>query len=630
MEIVFSLFAIAMALVGLGWIFLLPLWALLRTRRIGELARRLNEVERELRDLRAPPRAVPAVPGPASAPVVEVAPAAVAAPVPPPLVAPVAPRRRFEAGTVEAWIGGRALGWVAVVVLLFAAAFFIQQAFENRWVGELGRVGLGVLAGVSLCAVGYRYHRRGWRVYSQMLTAAGLVLLYLAAFASFGYYRLIGQEGGSLFLVALVAEAALLAVLYEAPAVALMALVGGLLTPVLLHTGHDRYLSLFTYLLVLDAGMVALAYLRSWPAVGTVALVGSQALFWAWYREYYHPEKLAAALTFQAVLFSLFVNYGVAAHVIRPRRAGIEDLIRLVFNACLFGAALYVLLEEDYRAWLGGLALVLALAYTGLGWLVLRRRPDDVRQLFAVLATAMACVAAVFPLQARAAWIPVGWAVQGAVLWWFGLRVRGPALRGLGAAFLLLAVGRLVFVDTPGATAREPFIPILNGYGLPACAVAGCVLGAAAASRRFLPTLHPAEFVTVRVMGLGGVALLWFVLSVEAYEFFGAMAGPGRLAGDLELAAQVTLSVLWAAYAGVTLWAGFARHSAPLRWAALGLFAVTLFKALFVDMGQLPGLYRVAAFLALALVLGGAAWGYQKVQLTRRQSGQEVSNREAL
>ena len=128
----------------------------------------------------------------------------------------------------ETWIGRRGLGWIAVVLMLLATAFFLKQVFENRWIGELGRVTLGVAAGLLLCGLGFRYYRRDWRRFSQMLTAGGVVLLYLTTFGAFGYYHLLPRQPASLFLVALIVEAAALAVLYEAPAIALMAVIGGL------------------------------------------------------------------------------------------------------------------------------------------------------------------------------------------------------------------------------------------------------------------------------------------------------------------------------------------------------------------------------------------------------------------
>jgi uncharacterized membrane protein len=555
---------------------------------------------------------------------------------------PAAPEEPAFGAIVEAWIGRRGLGWAAVVLLLFATAFFLKYAFENDWIGPLGRVSIGLLAGVGLCVGGWRYHRRGWRIFSQMLTAGGVVLLYLATFGAFAYYHLLPREQAAIYLVILIAETAALAVLYDASSIALMAVIGALLNPILLSTGIDQYRALFTYLLVLNAGVVGLAVFRSWHAVGTVALLGTQGLFWIWYAQHYHPEKLAPAIGFQSALFALYLIYpagrltgglnpaarGIAARLL-DRQAGIEDLSRLVGNAFLFALAGYILLDDDYHVWMGSLAVGMAAVYAARAWLVLHLRPTDIWHVLVSAATGLAFLAMVFPLQAEAAWIGLGWAVLGLALWWFGLRIEADSLRVFGAVMLVLAVGRLLIVDTPWA-GRTPFIPIFNKYAVPALAIAACVTGTAIVSRRSRGVLGEFERIVQVVAGLAGVVLVWLILSVDTYQYFTARIGRSRFEVEtLERLAQVSLSVLWAVYAAAILTVGFRLPSRPLRWSALGLFGLTMAKVILVDMHGLAGFYRVTAFFVLSLMMGAAAWGYQKIEALRHEGRSEARHETA-
>ena len=179
-----------------------------------------------------------------------------------------------------------------MILFVFAAAFFLKYAFDNNWIGELGRVAIGVVIGAGLCLAGLHQHVKRGRILSEIFTAAGIVVLYLSTWAAFGFYSLVTRQEGGAFLAVLMALAALLSVVYGSPAVALLALVGGLLTPLLLASEHDEYVSLFLYLSVLAAAAVGLAWLRPrWPALRTVALFGVQGLYWGWFDGELSPRK---------------------------------------------------------------------------------------------------------------------------------------------------------------------------------------------------------------------------------------------------------------------------------------------------------------------------------------------------
>ena len=510
----------------------------------------------------------------------------------------------------EALIGGRALGWAAVVVLLFATAFFLRYAFKNQWIGPVGRVSLGVLGGIVLACAGRHYHARCWRIFSQMLSAAAVVLLYLAMYGAFGFYHLIAQREAGVLLALLVAEAALLAMRYEAPSIALMAVVGGLLTPMLMQSDRDQYISLFIYLGMLNGGFVLLLALRDWPAVGTVALLGTQFLFWNWHAYNYHPEKLGAALSFQSIIYLFYLANTLAALARRPR-LGIEDLVRMPVNAAFWFAAAYVLLDPDYHDWLSSLAIGMATVYILLSHWLLHHQRDDRRTLPVAIGIAAGFIGLAIPLQANAAWIALGWAAEAGVLWWFGVRVRAAPLRAMALVLGAIAVGRILFVDTPWFV-RPLFTPIFNKYAAPTLCAAAALGAAIFASRRWIARLSRQEQFFVLTAAVGCLSLVWFIVSVDVYGYFRALQGARPYDRDWQWLGQTWLSAWWAVYATCVLAAGFVARQAWLRWTGLALYAVTTAKVFLVDMAGVDELYRVVAFFVLAVVLGAAAWAYHR------------------
>lgn len=530
------------------------------------------------------------------------------------------PSHTLRADQIESMIGRRWVGWAAVALILFATAFFLKYAFENRWIGELGRVAIGVAFGIGMGVAGFKYHQRRWRIFSQILTAGGIVLLYLSTYAAFGYYHLVTQKVAFIYFAILIAEAAGLALLYNAPAIAIMALVGGFLAPILLHSDRDQYRSLFGYIVALDVG--ALALLKHWKGLSSVAYFGTQLLFWLWYNERYHPQKRAAVLIFQTAIFLIFLLAHLGRELIRRESATIEDLALLLINPFVFFATTYHLLNASHHDWMGVFAIGMALLYASAAKILLDRSATHRSELLAMIGIALTFVTIAIPIQLRSNWITIAWAVEALIILWAGLEIRSLRLRVFGCSLFGLALAKLFFWDTP-FNFRPMFTPVLNRYFLSSLVVIGCLFGASVlyqrASERKL--IH-APKLRLGIL-LGAVVTLWFVMSVETQTFFAARAAAEKVAEDaehLEWLGQMALSVLWAAYATALAAAGFVRRSATLRWAALALFALTIVKAMLVDIARLEQLYRIIVFFVLGVLLLLVAWGYHKAFYSRESS----------
>jgi uncharacterized membrane protein len=550
-----------------------------------------------------------------------------ATPPPPAAPQPTSPPipRSIQAEKIESVIGRRWIGWIAVALILFATAFFLKYAFDNRWIGELGRVTIGVFAGMTLTLLGLRYYHRGWRIFAQILTAGGVVLLYLSAYAAFGYYHLVTQKAAFTYLAILVAEAAGLALLYDAPGIAIMALIGGFLAPILMRSDRDQYGSLFGYIAALDIG--ALVLLKPWPGLAPLAFGGTHLLFWLWYGEHYHPRKLIAVMIFQTGTFAIFLFARIGKRLVRrapetdpqARFSGpssvfamTENLGISLINPFVFFATSYHLLNREHHQWMGVFAIVMALIYAGTARLLLSGKVNSRVEALVMIAIALTFVTLAVPVQLHANWITIAWAVEALAIIWVGLEMESTRLQATACGLFLPALGKLVLVDTVQQRPAQ-FTPILNKYFLSSLAVIGCVFAAAALLQKSKKRIFVSRLELVFM--LIAIAALWLVTSVETFTYFQVRAS--ALANNLDRRhelwlGQMALSVLWSVYAAVLMAIGFLRRAAALRWAALGLFGVTVVKVMMVDMAVLQQLYRIIAFFVLGLLLLLVAWGYHR------------------
>jgi uncharacterized membrane protein len=388
-----------------------------------------------------------------------------------------------------------------------------------------------------------------------------------------------------------------------------MALVGGLVSPILIPSTQDLYSSFFLYLLLLETAMIVLSLWRGWTWLPPVALVGVQVLFGLWAEGNYHPEKLWAVLGFQAVLFALHLLHDVGVPVLWRQPVGFGRLLGLVVATLAFAQAVCVYPYWDIRPWLPALSLGMATLMVLLARLVKQRVSFDPQPLyFTLLALGLVFVAAAPALRFTGGWIGLAWAVLGLLLWAYALRVRALPLLAFAGLLLGLAIVHELFVyANPTFYKRWVVFPLFNAEAFPLLLVIFALWLAAWQLRVVQGTADAFRWRVWLFLVVVGIVVGWLLLSAEVNHYF------QQLGGDSVLT-SMSVSITWAIYAGLVMAAGFWRSSGTLRAIGLGLLGLAIVKGLLFDMASLSGLYRILAFLILAIVLGATAMTYQRLE----------------
>lgn len=526
------------------------------------------------------------------------------APAPtPPRPRTVATPARAKPGTdLESLIGGRWLNRVGVVAMLLAVGFFLKYAFDNDWIGPTGRVILGLVGGIALIVYSHRLLGRGYRYFSEGISALGAGTLYLSIYAAWGFYRLVPQVAAFSGMIAVTVAMAAIALGRNTQRLAMLVLVGGMMTPGVLSTGTDQQVVLFGYLIVLNAGLVFLGYSKGWRLLEPLALAGTLFYFAGWFESFYEPAKLAPTLIFAALLFLEFS----AITLWRARRGAalfVEQPAIVVLNAVWF-TALLVALYIDQR-WTLTLA-VLALAAGHLAVMPAlpgqsgREKPTMSRLLYGGLALGLANLAV--PIRLEPGWIALAWALESALLVGYGFRGSMRALRVAGLVVLGLAVLALGVQDVEG-----PLL-LLNLRFAAFAATVGALVFAYKLARRHETRLAAVEKGLLPLLAVAAGALGVVGLSLEVWDAVGRVGS----AIDVELARQMGLSILWTVYAVVLTVAGVRSSSRILRYQGLALLGLVIAKVFLFDLSFLARVYRVLSFFALGMVALIVSFLYQR------------------
>ncbi|HEX7955465.1 MAG TPA: DUF2339 domain-containing protein, partial [Pyrinomonadaceae bacterium] len=395
---------------------------------------------------------------------------------------------------LESTIGGVWFAWAGILAVVFTVAFILKSAFENNWIGPGVRVALGLLAGLGLLGAGEYLRRRGLRLYAYILSGGGVLSLYLTVYAAYHFYGMLPQPVAFLLMTAVTAGAVLLAVRLDALPVAVLGLVGGFLTPVLLTTGQDNQVALFSYVALLDAGVLAVGYFKRWRTLDFLSFAATVLMTLGWADEYYDNSKLWTTLFFLSLLFVLYSLLAVFHNVLPRRRSRWFDVALLSANATLyFGACCLMLSAARYGSALpAGLALAVAGFFVALFFAARARSAEDRLLAYAYVGAAVTFLTAAVGIRLELQWVTMVWAVEGLMLTWVGLRSGEGAARRSGVAVFAVAAMHWLAFDAQrfafrGGTAEGgvgEFVPLMNPRALSCFVLVGALAAAARLYRR--------------------------------------------------------------------------------------------------------------------------------------------------
>ena len=190
-------------------------------------------------------------------------------------------------GSLESRIGSQWFNRIGILAVMIGMAWFLKFAFDNHWIGPLGRVLIGLAAGAGLIAWSGRFRSHGYAAFSYSLKALGSGILYLSLWAAFSYFHLIPSGVAFAAMIAVTAFNEYMAWAQDSELLSLYAILGGFATPLLISTGENHEVALFCYLLLLVIAVLILAMVRPWSRLLFVAFWGSVFFFAAWWVTFY-------------------------------------------------------------------------------------------------------------------------------------------------------------------------------------------------------------------------------------------------------------------------------------------------------------------------------------------------------
>ncbi len=457
-----------------------------------------------------------------------------------------------------AWLKrGNPLARIGIVILFFGAAFLAKYANDNGMIPvELRFIALS-LGAFALLIVGWRLREKR-AIYGQLLQGGGIAGLYLTVFAATRLYQLLPFTLAFALLAIVALAAAVLAVAQNALSLAVIGTAGGFLAPIMVSTGSGNYVALFTYYALLNLGVFAVAWFRTWRVLNVLGFLFTFTITGLWRATSYQEHDLWTADAFLILFFLMYVAVSILNCVRQaPNLKGYVSG-SLVFGLPVVAFTLHATMIARIEYGLAWSAFALGAFYLLLGWTLFATR----RETFRLLVEAFAALGVIFaslaiPLAFDTRTTAAMWAVEGAGLLWLGVRQERRLPRLFGS-LLQASAGVGYLIGYPDMRSTQA---ILNSAYLGAVMLA--VSGVFSGYWLFRNEARRAQYEAGLAAGFTFWGVMWWFVGGgnEIGRYFASSA-----LGSVLVYASITAALL--------TWLGIRRKWPLPRWIALFLPAV--------------------------------------------------------
>ena len=322
---------------------------------------------------------------------------------------------------LEKFIGENLLSKIGIVIFVIGMGFLVKLGIDNNYITEGMRVMLGVIIGGGLIGLAHRL-RRSFMAFSSVLIGGGLAVLYFTIAIAFHEYQILPQTAAFIIMVLITAFGVLLSVSYDKKELAILALIGGFGTPFFLSTGEGNVAVLFTYILVLNIGMLTLVYFKKWNIINYLSFGFTMLLYIGAFSTKYmdHPDELRLTMfLFLTAIYLIFYGMALIFKIRNHQQFKHAEIGQIFTNTAIyFGFGLALVSDFKEGQFNGVFTVFIAIINFIIGYILFKRKNIDKNIVFLIIGLVLTFVSLIAPIQLEGNHISLFWAFEAVILLW--------------------------------------------------------------------------------------------------------------------------------------------------------------------------------------------------------------------
>ena len=394
----------------------------------------------------------------------------------PVITAPIHRQESFKKPTdkssLEKFIGENLISKFGIAITVIGVAIFAKYSIENNLISPLTRIIIGYLAGLGLVGFGIKLKAK-YDNFSAVLVSGALAIMYFITFAAYSFYGLFPQLMAFGLMLLFTAFGVVAALNYNKQVIAHIGLVGAYAVPFLLSDGSGNVATLFTYMAIINVGILAISLKKYWKPLFYSSFVLTWLIYISWNSLSYESGKhFGLALFFLSLFFVIFYISFLAYKLAKSEKFQKSDVVLVLLNSFIFYALGYGLMNhhESGRHFLGLFTLANAIVHFAVATLIYSKKLADRNLFYLISGMVLVFITIAIPVQLDGNWVTLLWTLQAALLFWAGRTKNIPFYEKLSYPLIILGFLSLTqdWAEGYGGYFGDADVikPILNPYFL--------------------------------------------------------------------------------------------------------------------------------------------------------------------
>jgi len=352
------------------------------------------------------------------------------------------PARKPSKSDLEKFIGENLINKIGIAITVIGVSIGAKYSIENDLISPLTRIILGYLAGIGLLGFGMKLKKK-YENYSAVLVSGAMAIMYFITYSACSFYGLFPQIVAFALMLMFTVFTVVAALNYNRQVIANIGLVGAYAVPFLLSDGSGQVAVLFSYMAIINVGILIIAFKKYWKLLYYLSFGLSWVIYFAWYASQYQAdEHFGIALTFLSLFFGIFYLTFLAYKLIEKEKFAAGDIVLMLANSSIFYGIGFAILDDHKigEQLLGVFTLCNAVVHFAVSTVIYRQKLADRNLFFFVVGLVLVFITIAIPVQLDGNWVTLLWAGEAALLFWIGRTKKVPVYEKLAYPLMLLAL----------------------------------------------------------------------------------------------------------------------------------------------------------------------------------------------